>query len=80
MLLAVAVVNVLAEKFALQVLCTWAPLTSASLLGLPCPLSVAVSRRQTATPLHGSEESAVINKIPELLKQNLCATGTIDAG
>jgi hypothetical protein len=27
-----------------------------------------------------AEESAVINKIPELLKQNLCITGTIDAG
>ena len=26
------------------------------------------------------EESAVTNKIPELLKQNLCITGTIDAG
>jgi hypothetical protein len=25
-------------------------------------------------------ESAVINKIPEQLKQNLCITGTIDAG
>ena len=30
--------------------------------------------------LAGAEESAVINKIPELLKQNLCITGTIDAG
>jgi hypothetical protein len=30
--------------------------------------------------LAGTEESAVINKIPELLKQNLCITGTIDAG
>jgi hypothetical protein len=30
--------------------------------------------------LSGDEESAVINKIPELLKQNLCITGTIDAG
>jgi hypothetical protein len=29
--------------------------------------------------LAGAEESAVINKIPELLKQNLCITGTIDA-
>jgi hypothetical protein len=28
----------------------------------------------------GAEESAVINKIPELLKQNLCITGTIDVG
>ena len=28
----------------------------------------------------GAEESAVINKIPELLKQNLCITGKIDAG
>jgi hypothetical protein len=27
-----------------------------------------------------AEESAVINKIPELLKQKLCITGTIDAG
>ena len=30
--------------------------------------------------LAGDEESAVINKIPELLKQNLCITGTIDVG
>jgi hypothetical protein len=30
--------------------------------------------------LAGAEESAVINKIPELLKQNLCITGTIDDG
>jgi hypothetical protein len=30
--------------------------------------------------LAGAEESAVINKIPELLKQNVCITGTIDAG
>jgi cell division protein FtsL len=30
--------------------------------------------------LAGAEESAVINNIPELLKQNLCITGTIDAG
>ena len=30
--------------------------------------------------LSGDEESAVINKIPELLKQNLFITGTIDAG
>ena len=30
--------------------------------------------------LAGAEESAVINKIPELLKQKLCITGTIDAG
>ena len=30
--------------------------------------------------LDGAEESAVINKIPELLKGNLCITGTIDAG
>jgi hypothetical protein len=30
--------------------------------------------------LAGAEESAVINKIPELLKQNLCITWTIDAG
>jgi hypothetical protein len=30
--------------------------------------------------LVGTEESAVINEIPELLKQNLCITGTIDAG
>jgi hypothetical protein len=30
--------------------------------------------------LAGAEESVVINKIPELLKQNLCITGTIDAG
>jgi len=30
--------------------------------------------------LAGAEESAVINKIPELLKQNLCITRTIDAG
>ena len=30
--------------------------------------------------LAGAEESAVINKIPELLKQNLCIIGTIDAG
>ena len=29
--------------------------------------------------LAGDEESAVINKIPELLKQNLCITGTIGA-
>jgi hypothetical protein len=29
--------------------------------------------------LAGAEESAVINKIPELLKQNLFITGTIDA-
>ena len=27
-----------------------------------------------------AEESAVINKIPELLKQKLCITGTIDTG
>ena len=27
-----------------------------------------------------AEESAMINKIPELLKQKLCITGTIDAG
>ena len=27
-----------------------------------------------------AEESAMINKIPELLKQNLCITMTIDAG
>jgi hypothetical protein len=27
-----------------------------------------------------AEESAVINKIPELLKWNLWITGTIDAG
>jgi hypothetical protein len=26
------------------------------------------------------EESAVINKTPDLLKQKLCITGTIDAG
>jgi hypothetical protein len=30
--------------------------------------------------LAAAEESAVINKIPELLKQKLCITGTIDAG
>ena len=30
--------------------------------------------------LAGAEESAVINKIPELLKSNLCITGTMDAG
>jgi hypothetical protein len=30
--------------------------------------------------LAGAKESAVINKIPELLKQKLCITGTIDAG
>ena len=30
--------------------------------------------------LAGAEESAVINKIPELLKQKLYITGTIDAG
>jgi hypothetical protein len=30
--------------------------------------------------LAGAEESAVINKIPELLKRKLCITGTIDAG
>jgi hypothetical protein len=30
--------------------------------------------------LAGAEESAVVNKIPELLKQKLCITGTIDAG
>ena len=30
--------------------------------------------------LAGTEESAVINKIPELLKQKLCITGTIEAG
>jgi hypothetical protein len=30
--------------------------------------------------LAGAEESAVINKIPELLKWNLCNTGAIDAG
>ena len=30
--------------------------------------------------LAGTVESAVINKIAELLKQNLCITGTIDAG
>ena len=29
--------------------------------------------------LAGIEESAMINKIPELLKQNLCVSGTIDA-
>jgi hypothetical protein len=29
--------------------------------------------------LAGAEESAVINKIPELLKRKLCITGTIDA-
>jgi hypothetical protein len=29
--------------------------------------------------LAGGEESAVINKMPELLKQILCITGTIDA-
>ena len=27
-----------------------------------------------------AEESAVMNKKPELLNQNLCITGTIDAG
>jgi hypothetical protein len=27
-----------------------------------------------------AEESAVINKIPELLSRNLCITGTINAG
>jgi hypothetical protein len=30
--------------------------------------------------LAGAEESAVINKIPELLERNLCITGAIDAG
>jgi hypothetical protein len=30
--------------------------------------------------LAGTEESAVINKISELLKWNLCITGTIDTG
>jgi hypothetical protein len=30
--------------------------------------------------LDGAEESAVINKITELLKQNHSITGTIDAG
>jgi hypothetical protein len=30
--------------------------------------------------LEGAEESAVINKIPEVLKWNLCITGTIDDG
>ena len=30
--------------------------------------------------LAGDEESAVINKIPELLKWNFCITGIIDAG
>ena len=30
--------------------------------------------------LAGAKESAVINKIPELLKPNLCIIGTIDDG
>jgi hypothetical protein len=30
--------------------------------------------------LAGAEESAVITKIPELLKQNLCTSVTIDSG
>jgi hypothetical protein len=30
--------------------------------------------------LAGSLESALINKIPELVKQKLCITGTIDCG
>ena len=30
--------------------------------------------------LAGAEESAVTNKITELLKRNLCLSGTIDAG
>ena len=30
--------------------------------------------------LAGAEESVVINKIPELPKQKLCITGTINAG
>jgi hypothetical protein len=30
--------------------------------------------------LAGAEESTAINKIPELVKWNLCITGTIDAG
>ena len=30
--------------------------------------------------LAGAEESAVVTKIPELLKQNLCTSVTIDAG
>jgi len=29
--------------------------------------------------LAGTEQSAVINKISELLKRNLCITGTMDA-
>jgi hypothetical protein len=30
--------------------------------------------------LAGAEESAMINKIPELLKQKLCISGIIDTG
>jgi hypothetical protein len=30
--------------------------------------------------LAGTEESAVVNNIPELVKQTLCITGTIDGG
>jgi hypothetical protein len=30
--------------------------------------------------LAGAEESAVINKIPEILKQKFCITRTIEAG
>jgi hypothetical protein len=30
--------------------------------------------------LAGAEGSAVVNKIPGLLKRNLCITGAIDAG
>jgi hypothetical protein len=30
--------------------------------------------------LAGAKESPAITKIPKLLKQNLCITGTVDAG
>jgi hypothetical protein len=59
--------------------------------GLPCEISVGRSKtliRAIAIVivkilwfwLAGAEESAVINKIPELLKGKLCITGTIDPG
>jgi hypothetical protein len=42
------------------------------------PLIPALGRQRQVDA--GAEESAVINKVPELLKRKLCITGTIDVG
>lgn len=44
----------------------------------PKTLDVLLCHKSVMSAQVGFEESAVINKRPELLKQNLCFIGTID--